>query len=122
METVEGEARLGHLHGTELWLFTDNSTAENCFARGNSSSKKLHELIVRLRKVEMEAGLNLQLVHVAGTRMIAQGTDGLSRGALLEGVLSGKDMLAYVDLSKTAIERHPPLLEFLTFWIDDISH
>ena len=30
-------------------------------------------------------------------------------------------MLAYVDLSKTAIERHPPLLDFLTFWIDDIS-
>ena len=93
VETVEEEAKLGHLRRTELWLFTDNSTAESCFARGNSSSKKLHELIVRLRKVEMEAGLNLQLVHVAGTRMIAQGTDGLSRGVLLEGVLSGKDML-----------------------------
>ena len=121
VETVEEEANQGHLRDTELWLFTDNSTAESCFARGNSSSKKLHELIVRLRKVEMEAGLNLQLVHVAGTRMIAQGTDGLSRGVLLEGVLSGKDMLAYIDLSKTALERHPPLLEFLKSWIEDES-
>ena len=121
VETVEEEAKLGHLRRTELWLFADNSTAESCLARGNSSSKKLHELIVRLRKVEMEAGLNLQLVHVAGTRMIAQGTDGLSRGVLLEGVLSGKDMLAYVDLAKTAQERHPPLLEFLKSWIDDKS-
>jgi len=69
----------------------------------------------------MEAGLNLQLVHVAGTQMIAQGTYGLSRGSLLEGVLSGKDMLAYVDLSKTVIERHPSLLDFLKYWIDDIS-
>ena len=34
---------------------------------------------------------------------------------------SGNDMLAYVDLAKTALERHPPLLDFLKSWIDDKS-
>ena len=118
VETVEEEAKGGHLRNTELWLFTDNSTAESCFARGSSSSKKLHELILRLRKVEMEAGLTLYLVHVAGTRMIDQGTDGLSRGVLLEGVLTGKDMLAYVELAKTAFERFPSLIDFIKFWTE----
>ena len=113
VETVEEEAQQGHLKGAELWLFTDNSTSESCFVKGSSSSPLLHELILRLRKVEVDVGFSLYFVHVAGTRMIDQGTDGLSRGMLLEGVLTGKAMLVYIDLAKTAIERHPPLLEFV---------
>ena len=83
VETVEEEAGAGHLRHTELWLFTDNTTAESCFVKGSSTSKLLHGLILRLRKVEMEYGVTLFLVHCAGTRMIEQGTDGLSRGTLL---------------------------------------
>ena len=49
--------------------------------------------------------------------MIAQGTDGLSRGSFLEGVMTGKDMLAYVDLAKGAIERQPTLLEYVQSWV-----
>ena len=116
MEAVEEEAREGRLHGTELWLFTDNSTAESCFFRGSSKSKLLHELVVRLKKVEMETGMTLRVVHVAGTRMMSQGTDGLSRGVFLEGVMAGKDMLDFVDLAKGALDRHPPLLKFIQSW------
>ena len=54
METVEEEAKEGYLNGSELWLFTDDVTAEGCFFRGGSSSKLLHELVLRLRKTEME--------------------------------------------------------------------
>lgn len=121
VETVEEEAALGNLNNAELWLFTDNSTAESCFEKGSSTSKTLHQLILRLRQVEMKVGLKLYLVHVAGTRMIDQGTDGLSRGSLLEGVMAGKDMLAYIDLSKTAVERHPPLIRFFRAWMGDNS-
>ncbi len=98
VDTVEEEANEGHLRDRELWLFTDNSTAESCFFRGGSSPKLLHELVLRLREAEMEHGFALHVVHVAGTRMIAQGTDGLSRGILLEGVVRGEDMLSFVDL------------------------
>ena len=64
----------------------------------------LHELVLRL--IELEYDLTLHVVHVAGsTWMIAQGTDGLSREIFLEGVVRGEDMLSFVDLLRTAIER-----------------
>ena len=34
VETVEEEARVGYLNHGELWIFTDNSTAESCFFQG----------------------------------------------------------------------------------------
>ena len=46
VETVEEEAQEGHLKNSELWIFTDNSKAENCFFKGGSASKTLHELIL----------------------------------------------------------------------------
>ena len=88
------------------------------FFKGSSTSPLLHELIVRLCKVEVDVGFKLLMVHVAGTRMISQGTDGLSRGMMLEGVLTGKSMIGYIDLAKGTIERHPPLLEFMRDWTE----
>jgi hypothetical protein len=121
VKTVEEVAKEGYLKGGELWLFTNNVTAEGCFFRGGSSSKLLHELVLRLRKTELEYDFTLHMVHVAGTRMIAQGTDGLSRGIFLEGVMRGEDMLAFVDLSQTAVERYPDVLEFVKSWVSPIS-
>jgi hypothetical protein len=118
VETVEEEAHVGYLTQGELWIFTDNSTAESCFFRGGSSSKLLHQLVLRLRVAELTYGFILHVVHVAGTRMIEQGTDGLSRGSLLEGVMAGQDMLSFVDLSLSALIRHRPLLEFVKSWCD----
>ncbi len=66
------------------------------------SSKTLQELVLRLKRVELEAEFTLFIVHVAGTRMIAQGTDGLSHGIILEGVMSGKNMLHFVPLAQSA--------------------
>ncbi len=113
VETVEEEAWAGKLQQSELWLFTDNSTAESCFAKGSSTSPLLHELVLRLQKLEMEVNLKLFLVHVSGTRMIAQGTDGLSRGMMSEGVMTGRDMLDYVDIALSSTSRNPPITDFL---------
>ena len=118
VETIEEEAEEGHLKDGELWIFTDNSTAESCFFRSGSTSKTLHELVLRLRKAEMSYSFSLHLVHVAGTRMIAQGTDGLSRGSFLEGVARGEHMLSFIDLAQTALDRHPTLSLFLQSWIE----
>ena len=118
VETVEEEAQNGYLSEGELWLFTDNSTAKSCFFREGSSSKLLHELVLRLWRAEMAWRFTLHVVHVAGTQMIEQGTDGLSRGSLLEGVMAGQDMLAFVDVSLMVIQRHRPLLDFVKPWCD----
>jgi hypothetical protein len=101
-----------------LWLFTDNSTAKSCFFKRGSSSKLLHELVLRLRKAELRYGFVLHLVHVVGTRMIAQGTNGLSRGTFLEGVVAEKDMLSFVDVAVPAIDWHPAILELVQSWLE----
>ena len=97
------------LSGTELFLFTDNATAEAAFYKGTSSSKKLFNLVLRLRQLEVSAGCSIHFIHVAGTRMIAQGTDGLSRGDLNEGVMRGDGILSFVPLHLSALERQPKL-------------
>ena len=116
VEDLEAEAREGNLNKCEMFLFTDNSTAESAFYKGSSSSKKLHALVLRLHKLTIDHSMLLHLVHVSGTRMIAQGTDGCSRGVLLEGVMAGNDMLSYIDLDKTAVDRSPSLLPWIRSW------
>lgn len=117
METVEGEATKGAMNNAEFWIFTtDNSTAVSCLVKGSSKSKLLHELDVRLRRVEMNSGGALHVVDIAGTRMMAQGTDGLSPGVLNEGVMCGDPMLSFVDISKSVVERCPKLLGYFRSW------
>ena len=98
--------------GIELFVFTDNSTAESAFYRSTSSSKELFELVLRIRKLELNGSLFLHVIWVAGTRMIAQGTDGLSCGDLDNGVLAGDSMLLHVPLNVSALDRQPQLRSF----------
>ncbi len=80
---------------------TNNSTAESSFFKGGSKSFLLHELVLRLWKVDLDKGFLLHLVHIASTQMIAQGTDGLLHGIYLEGVMSGNRMLSYINFAKS---------------------
>ena len=79
VETLEEEEAEGLLSGYEVFLFTDNQVTESCYYRGTSTSRTLFNLVLRLRAVKMSSGMKLHVIHVAGTCMIGQGTDGLSR-------------------------------------------
>ena len=116
VDTIKEEAAAGRLKDCELFIFTDNSTAEGCFYRGTSKSRYLHALVLELRKVEMNYGMTIHVVHISGRRMIAQGTDGCSRGSMMEGVMAGKDMLEFIDLGRSATERCPQLLDWVRSW------
>ena len=113
VEALEARAEDDKFRGIEIFLFTDNSTAEAAFYKGISSSKKLFELILRLKKLELRIGCVFHLIHVSGNRMIAQGTDGTSRGDLGEGVMKGQTMLSFIPLHLTALERCEGLEEEL---------
>jgi hypothetical protein len=63
----------------------------------------------------------LHMVHVAGSRMIEQGMDDLSRGSFLEGVAIGRDMLSFIKLALSATKRHPPILDFVKSWLETAS-
>jgi hypothetical protein len=109
------------LRGTEVYFFTDNSTAENAYFKGASTSELLHDLVTRLRQLEMTEGCKIILVHVSGERMKLQGSDGLSRGNLLEGVMTGNDILSYIPLSQTALSRSPNLERWIRSWAEDLK-
>jgi hypothetical protein len=52
VDAIEQATNEGALQGSEVFLFTDNSTAESAFFKGTSSSKSLYELVVRLKALE----------------------------------------------------------------------
>lgn len=116
VESLEDGVAKGQLQQCEIFLFTDNSTAENAFFKGTSSNRRLFELVLRLRLLELYHDLHIHLVHCAGTRMIAQGTDALSRGSLLEGVMTGTPMLDYIPLNLSCIDRSPDLMVWIRSW------
>ncbi|KAI2491133.1 hypothetical protein MHU86_23419 [Fragilaria crotonensis] len=117
VESLEDEAQSGNLVDSEVYMFTDNSTVESCASRGSSSSKKLLGLIIRLHGLMTRSGLKIHIFHVAGTRMIAQGTDGVSRGYLGQGVMAGESMVAHIPIHMSAVERAPlDLVPWIQSW------
>ncbi len=119
VQALEDGVKSGELSQSEIFLFTDNTTAEGGFYKGNSPSRPLFHLILRLRLLEMFGQLCLHVLHVAGSRMIAQGTDGLFRGDYVGGVMAGHAMLSCIPLHLSAIARTPRLLTWLCSWLPD---
>ena len=76
-------------------LDTDNEVSERALYKGKSLDKKLFGLVVRMKKLKLDYGCQIKVTHVAGTRMIDQGTDGISRGVLDRGVACGQRMLEH---------------------------
>ena len=95
--------------GSELFVFTDNSVAERTFYKGSSTSLKLHQMILELRKMEMEGQFIIHFIWISGKRMIAQGSDGLSRGDFSSGVMNGQHFLDQLPMDESALERQPAL-------------
>ncbi len=46
VEAIKVSATTGALDDAELFVFTDNSTAEGAFYKGNSPNRKLFELVL----------------------------------------------------------------------------
>jgi hypothetical protein len=71
------------LRNRVILYFTDNIvTYHNC-RRGTSGVHNLRLLIQRLKLMDLAYHCRLEVIHVPGTSMIRQGTDGLSRGLWL---------------------------------------
>ena len=104
-----------------MFIFTDNMVSESIAAKGSSTSKPLYDLVVKVYKLEMTHGCKISFIHVAGTRMISQGTDGLSRGEMYEGVMCGKSMLSFVPLHLGAAERSSRLVSWVASWAEKVK-
>jgi hypothetical protein len=104
-------------------MFTDNYVMECSYFKGTFSSPIMFELVIRLRKLELNAGWKIRVIHIAWIRMICQQIDGLYRGDMLTGVTRGADMLTFITLALSAVERQPELMEWADSWwgIDNTS-
>ena len=113
IETLEHEAKLGRLDNSTIIMATDNATVESCIYKGNSTNHKLYDLIIRFKDLELSTGSKVLVTHVSGKRMMAQGTDGISRGHLREGISLGASMLSFCPWGTCALQRSPSLLPWL---------
>jgi len=115
-DSLESWTTTHELKGAQMFIFTDNSTAESAFWKGTSKSKRLNDLILRMKCLALRVGLNFYIIHVSGRRMKEQGTDGLSRGDQGKGVMKGTPMYTYIPLHLTSTERNPDLKP----WINEL--
>jgi hypothetical protein len=111
------EAEAGNLKDALIFMCTDNSTIKCAIVKGNSSNKKLFKLSLEVRTIKMREGARVLVSHVLGERMKDQGTNGVSRGQLREGVTAGLAMLSFIPFHLSAIERSPPVESWLQSWL-----
>ena len=109
---------MGKLQHSMLLFCTDNSTVETALYKGTSSSPKLLELVIEFYDLQFKFGFNAIISHISGKRMIAQGSDGLSRGAINEGVMNGKDYMSFIPFHLTAFEREDNLKDWVSSWLE----
>ena len=86
VEMIEALYLEGSFTNCELFLLTDNIVLDYEFYKGYSSSKHYFELILRLRKLDMDGEIIIHLVYISGKRMIDSGVDGLFREDITKGV------------------------------------
>jgi hypothetical protein len=116
VDAVRVEAESGRLAGQELWLTTDNTTAAAAYHRGTAGTPKLHQLAMELRMLTLVGNFVLNIFHVAGTRMIEIGVDGLSCGEKHIGALADTPQSA-APLHLSPTQRSPALKTWLTNWL-----
>ena len=119
VKAVKEALEAGLLTACELFLFTDNSSAKGAYYRGHSSSELLDELVLELHEIGLLVeGFILHVVHVAGTRMIAMGIDGLSQGDMAEGAMRGQPLSSFMPLHESPLSRLEALEPLLRSWWD----
>ena len=83
LQSLQQEVGKGRVQNTTVFYFTDNLVSYYVVSNGSSRSPGLQKLVEEVKDVEAQLGCHLEIVHVPGTLMIHQGTDGLSRGLWL---------------------------------------
>ena len=77
VETLEGMNIREDLEGHEIFLSANNTVSDSIAAKGSSTSDVLYDLIVMVFNLGIQYCCSVKFVHMAGTRMIQQGMDGL---------------------------------------------
>jgi hypothetical protein len=104
-DRIERLSQESTLFEHKVFVLTDNTTFEGAYYKGHSPSEKLNDIVFRLHKAEQDGGFILHVLHISGKRMKATGVDGLSRGDLTEGVLTGVDPFSFLPFNQGVDKR-----------------
>jgi hypothetical protein len=116
VDRITTDALSGKLAGRELWFATDNEVLERAFHKGYSSSDLLYGMVEDLWSLCVRGNFILRIVHIAGTRMIDLGVDGLSRGDIEFAPLA-TSLRSQIPLNLSPLERSPSLRQWLEQWM-----
>jgi hypothetical protein len=115
LHQIEGDPILREkVRGTTVFYFTDNSTTYYICHAGASPSPGLHAIIRKIKILEARLNIRLEVIHVPGTLMIYQGTDGLSRGIWLSMQHHSQPGPTTVAAVFAPLTFTPTLLEWIT--------
>lgn len=95
----------------------DNQVAESTYFKGLARSCKLHEMIVGLRKLEMEGGLIIHFLLISGKQMTEQRTDRLSHREFASRIIQGDSFLGYLPFNKTVLSCQLSLKRTVLTWL-----
>jgi hypothetical protein len=79
LERAKASGRV-EVRGCTFFYFTDNIVTYYAVSKGASRIPSLHEIVSACKELEAELGCCLETIHLPGTTIIIQTTDGLSRG------------------------------------------
>jgi hypothetical protein len=117
LDALRREGEAGRLKGAFVLFLTDNVTFEASCFKNRRASPQLLDMVLEWNQLQMDFGFVGMVVWVAGTQMIAERGDGLSRGATNEGIMSGKSMLWYIPLHLNVHQRHIPFWDWICTWL-----
>lgn len=104
------------VRGRVLWYLTDNQVTYDICRSSTSSSRELLKLVREIRLLELELGCRVEVLHVPGTLMIRQGTDGLSRGVVMHPFARQNGVLPLLDIFNPAVPS-----QALLHWAWDVA-
>ena len=110
---MEEAGRKIWITGAKLVMATDDMVVKRALCKGNSKSLELFNLVLRFKILEILYECTILVTHVAGSRMIQQGTDRISRGDMSSGVSVGKSMLKHCPWKKSAMMAEPKIIDEL---------
>jgi hypothetical protein len=114
VETLKREEVVFNKLSRMVFYFKDNEVTYKICKKGSSKTLSLHLLFQQLKSLELSLGCRLKVIHVPGTTMITQGTDGLSRGIWENGFNN--------DFKSFAVEVFLPDLPSLSLTQWALSH
>jgi hypothetical protein len=120
-DMVIDTAKLGSLTGHEVFLGTDSQVANNVWHKGSSKVRNLYEIMLELHEAAIKFQFLLHFVHVAGTRMIEVGVDGLSRAELDVGKLTNPTTIQ-ISMHISPIQRNGLRRTLISSWISEPLH